>query len=335
MNKLKRALKNTWARNRGCLFGYAVMLLVVTLYVIANPNILSSYGIKSTTDQFLNLTFAALAQTLVILTGGIDLSIGSQIGLTNAICATIMGSVARALGHDGLGIAVTILITLCAGLILGLFNGAIIVYGRLQPIVVTLASSFIFVGLGLFICPTPGGDVLPAFSKMIIGRFFGVIPRSLVWILAAVFLLWLPLRRSRFGQSIYAIGGGEYASFVSGINIKRTKLWVYGLAGVFCAMSGVLLTASTMAGDPTGCEGFTLNAVAATVLGGTSLAGGKGSFVGTVAGVIVFTLILALLIFWGVNSYYQSAASGIMLVVALSIDFVQRFISEKKRIQVA
>jgi len=186
-----------------------------------------------------------------------------------------------------------------------------------------------------FICPTPGGDVLPAFSKMIIGRFFGVIPRSLVWILAAVFLLWLPLRRSRFGQSIYAIGGGEYASFVSGINIKRTKLWVYGLAGVFCAMSGVLLTASTMAGDPTGCEGFTLNAVAATVLGGTSLAGGKGSFVGTVAGVIVFTLILALLIFWGVNSYYQSAASGIMLVVALSIDFVQRFISEKKRIQVA
>jgi ribose transport system permease protein len=333
MNKIATNFKHVWARNRGCIFGYVVMIVVITLYIISKPSILSLYGFKATFDQFLTLTFAALAQTLVILTGGIDLSIGSVIGLTNSICAMIMGPVAVALGSDVLGVLATIIITLMCGLICGFFNGMIIVYGRLQPIVVTLATSFIFIGLGLLICPTPGGTVVTGFTHIFIGRFFGVIPRSLVWMLVSLFLIWLPLRRSRFGQSVYAIGGGEYASFISGIKVKRTKVWVYALGGLFCAISGVMLTATTAVGDPTGCAGFTLKAVAATVLGGTALAGGKGSFVGTIAGVMVYTLILALLIFWGVESFYQSAASGFMIIAALSLPVIQKVISEKKRIK--
>lgn len=326
-----KRFKYIWEKNRECVFGYLIMLVVVVLYISSQESFFSAYGIKSTFDQFLTLTFAALAQTLVILTGGIDLSVGSVIGLTNTITAFAMMPIAHAVGNDILGMILTIIICLATGCVCGLINGIFIVKGRLQPIIVTLATSYIFMGIGMLMLSTASGQVINGYSLIMMGYLGETkIPKSLLWLLFAIFVLWLPLRKSRLGQNIYAIGGNENAAFVSGINISRTKIATYVYAGMCSAIAGILLTAVTSVGDPTGSDAFTMNSVAAVVLGGTALSGGRGSFIGTVAGVITYSLILGLLIFWGVSSFYQDLIKGLILVSALAISVVQTLIMNAK-----
>lgn len=312
-----------WARNRETVVGYIFMIVVFALYINAQNNFFSPYSIKSTFDQLLTLLYAGLAQTLVILIGGTDLSIGSMIALTNAIAVTIMLPMAKFTGNDMAGIVSTIIIVLAAGALIGFINGLFVVYGKLQPIIVTLATSFIFTGIAMYLIPKPGGMIVKGYSQLMTGSI-SVIPKSFIWLLVAIFLIWIPLRRSKFGQAIYAIGGNEYSAFTSGINIKKNKLIVFLLSGLFCAMTGLFLTSFTASGDPTKCESFTLNTVAAVVLGGTSLAGGKGGYIGTIAGVVIFSLILGLLVFWKIPTFYQESVKGFILIFALSIGVIQK-----------
>lgn len=326
---MKRRMRVLWSKNREGLFGYIVMVAVLILYISGQKNFFTPYGVKSTFDQFITLLFAAMAQTMIILTGGIDLSVGNLIGLTNTVAAVSMVPVAAALGSDSLGVAATLLLVLAVGALAGLLNGALIVGARLQPMIVTLATSFIFLGIGMYMLPAPGGAVVSGFSKLMMGTLSPLkIPKSLLWLLAALLLVWLPLRRSRLGQSIYAVGGNESAAFVSGINVARTKILTYMLAGAFCGFGGILLTAQSTVGDPTGCDPFTMNSIAAVVIGGTALTGGRGSFIGTIAGVITYSLILGLLIFWGVSSFYQDMIKGLILIIVLGLHALQRLIME-------
>ena len=323
--------KYIWEKNREAIFGYVIMIAILCFYISSQKNFFSSYGIKSTFDQFLTLAFAALAQTLVILTGGIDLSVGALIGLTNTITAWAMMPIVGLVGNDKLGMVITLLLVLTVGALCGFLNGIIIVKGRLQPIIVTLATSYIFTGIGMLMLSTAGGEVISGFSKLLTGYFTEMkIPKSALWLLFAIVVLWMPLRKSKLGQNIYAIGGNENAAFVSGIPIEKTKIMTYTLAGVFCSISGILLTAVTTVGDPTGSNAFTMNSIAAVVLGGTALSGGRGGFGGTVAGVITYALILGLLIFWGVSSFYQDMIKGLILVAALAIQVVQKILMRRK-----
>jgi len=328
---MKEKLQYLWSKNREGIFGYAIMVVVVYLYISSQKNFFSAYGIKSTFDQFLTLLFAALAQTIVILTGGINLSVGALIGLTNTLTAFAMVPIATAIGNDTLGMVVTLLLVLLVGAVAGWVNGMIIVKGRFQPIIVTLATSFIFMGIGMYLLSAPGGEVVKGFSKLLTGTLpFAKIPKSVLWLLFSIIIVWIPLRRSRLGQSIYAVGGNEHAAYVSGINVEKTKIFTYTLAGIFCAIAGILLTAQTGVGDPTGSEGFTMNSVAAVVLGGTALSGGRGSFIGTIAGVITYSLILGLLIFWSVPSFYQDMIKGFILIAALAINALQKIQVKRK-----
>jgi len=320
-----------WAKYKEVLLSYLIMSIVVVLYISTQKNFFTAYGIKSTFDQFLTLLFAGLAQTVVILTGGIDLSVGSIIGLSNTIMAFAMVPIAQAVGSDLGGVVIVALITLAIGLAAGLVNGFIIVYGRLQPIIVTLSTSYIFTGIGMLILSKPDGQVVSGFSKMLIGTTSALhLPKSCIWMLIAIFAIWMPIRKSKFGQSVYAIGGNEYSAFVSGINLKKTKIMVYMLSGLFSSVAGILLTAQTSIGDPTGSGNFTMNSIAAVVLGGTALSGGRGSYVGTVAGVITYSLILGLLIFSGISSFYQDMIKGMLLVLALAFNVIQRIQLKKK-----
>jgi ribose transport system permease protein len=311
-------------RNKEAILAYFILLVILVLFAINQNDFFTRYGPQSISNQVITLSVAALAQTLVVLTGGIDLSIGAIIGLTNSIAATIMDPITIMVGNKWLGILITHLIVLVIGCAAGFINGAIIVYGRLQPIIVTLATASIFGGIALYIRPTPGGKVPSSYTDFMTGRIMTYIPVSALVLLIFIFLIWLPLRKSPFGQSIYAIGGNEYSAFVSGIHIQHTKLLAYTLAGLFSACAGLLLTAQTASGDPLGSNLFTLNSIAAVVLGGTALAGGKGGYVGAVAGAAVLSLILGLLIFWGVPSFYQNAVQGIILLLALMVGIVQR-----------
>ena len=319
-----------YEKNKSVIFAYIMMLCVFVLYVVSQPNFFSAYGIKSTFDQFQPLTYAALAQTLVILTGGVDLWVGASIGVANCIAATYMVPLGDTLGSPLLGIVAVSVLTLLSGLVMGLFNGLIIVKGRIQPMVVTLATSFVFTGIGLYIRPTSGGEVYSEFAML--ARYVPgtKIPMGILWLLFAFVCIWLPVRRSRFGQSVYAIGGNEASAYASGIDVERTKLKVYIFSGVVCSLGGLILTAFNQSGSATGCDSATMNAVAASVLGGTSLTGGKGGYTGTIAGIIIYSLILGLLIFWGVNAYYQSLFKGAILIIAVAINMLDRISFRKK-----
>ncbi|WP_180955278.1 ABC transporter permease [Peribacillus deserti] len=311
-------------RNKEAVLAFGILLLILVLFALNQNDFFTRYGPQSIFNQVITLSIASLAQTLTVLTKGIDLSIGSMIGLTNSIAATYMEPISQKAGSQAAGILLTVIIVLAAGCLAGFINGAIIVYGRLQPIIVTLATASVYGGIALYIRPTPGGMVPYQYTEILTGRIFDILPASAVVLAVFIFLVWFPLRRSSLGQSLYAIGGNEYSAFVSGINIDRTKLWAYTLSGLFSACAGLLLTAQTASGDPLGSSLFTLNSIAAVVLGGTSLAGGKGGYMGAVAGASILSLVLGLLIFWGVPSFYQNAVQGVILLLALSVGLLPK-----------
>lgn len=287
-------------RNAECVVAYCVLAVVLVLFAANQADFFTVYGPQSIFNQVITLCIAALGQTVIVLTSGIDLSVGNLIIFTNCVAATIYMPVTNALGGSiVVGGVATIVIVLLVGVLAGLFNGCMVVYGRLQPIVVTLATGSIFSGLARYVRPTPGGDVPSEFARFFTGRIFDVFPMSALILLLAIFLIWIPYRKSRAGQALYAIGGNEKAAFLNGIKINRSKLIAYSIAGLCAAICGVLLTAQTRSGDPTAANNFTNNSIAAAVLGGASLAGGKGSYFGSIAGAMILSLIVGLLIFWG------------------------------------
>lgn len=311
-------------RNRDVIRSYIILLIVMVLFATYQKDFLTKYGPQSIFNQVITLCVVALSQTLVILTGGIDLSVGSMVGLTNSIAATIMFPFIQAVGGELLGIVITVIIVFLAGILGGLFNGLIIVFGRLQPIIVTLASWSIFTGIAMYIRPSPGGRVAYIYTKILTGRAFDFIPVSAIILSFFIIIIWIPFRHTKVCQSIYAVGGNEYSAYVSGINVNRTKLIVYILSGFFSACAGLLLTAQTASGDPIGSSVFTLNSIAAVILGGTAISGGKGSYLGSIAGSIILSLILGLLIFWSVPSFYQTAVQGGILIIALKLGLISK-----------
>ncbi|MDR1932951.1 MAG: ABC transporter permease [Spirochaetales bacterium] len=318
-------------RNRDVIIAYCVLLVVLVLFAQAQADFFTRYGPQSIFNQIITLCIAALGQTLIILTAGIDLSVGTLIIFTNCVAATIMRPIIDLFGGSLLlGGAVTCVIVVLLGALCGLFNGCVVVYGRLQPIIVTLATGSIFSGLARYVRPSPGGDVPSQFARFFTGRVLEYIPMSAIVLLLALLLIWMPYRGRRYGQALYAIGGNENAAFLSGIKINAVKLLAYSIAGMCAAICGILLTAQTRSGDPTAANNFTNNSIAAAVLGGASLAGGKGSYIGTIAGAMILSLIVGLLIFWGISSYYQNLVQGIILILALSVNFFSTIIRERR-----
>lgn len=327
MNKVKLSI--FIRRNKEGIMAYAVGLVVLILFASNQADFFTKYGPQSIFNQVITLCFAGLAQTIIILTSGIDLSLGSLIIFMNCTTATVMQPIIDITGSSIFGCMIACIFVLICGAVCGLFNGCIIAYGRLQPIVVTLATGSIFHGLSRFVRPEPGGIVIPEFSRLLTGRIFDYIPMSAIILLLSIFCIWLPYRNSRSGQALYAIGGSESAAHYSGIKIEKAKIKAYIAAGLCAAICGILLTAQTRSGDPTASNNFTNNSIAAAVLGGTALSGGKGSYFGTIAGAAILSLILGLLIFWGISSYYQNMIQGIILIFALSINFISKFIEKR------
>jgi ribose transport system permease protein len=319
MDFSSRRRKIFMRRNWDAVLAYVILLVLLVPFALSQNDFFTRYGPQSIFNQVVTLAIAALAQTLVILTAGIDISLGALIALCNSIAGQYMEPMTRLTGSVPMGVVLTCLVVLCAGGICGLFNGLIIVYGRLQPIVVTLATASIFTGIALYIRPIPGGNVPEGFCDLLTGTVLTYVPVSAIVIVAAIVLFWVPLRKSRLGQAIFAVGGNESAAFFIGINVNRTKILVYFMAGCVAATAAILLTAQTASGDPLGGSLFSLNSIAAVVLGGTAFSGGKGGYIGSVAGAFIFSLILGLLIFWNVPSFYQNAVQGLVLLAALAI----------------
>jgi len=301
------------AAQRGTLVAAAIFAAMFGVYGAAQPMGLSSDVINTAANKGALLALVAMAQTLPVLTGGLDLSVGMTFMLANCLASTIVtgNAAATALGIVGV---------LIAGLICGLANGLIVVYGRLQPLIATLATSAIYFGIALALRPQPGGDINGDFADLMTRSTYGI-PSSVLLILAAVVFVWLPYRHSPLGRAAYAVGSSEQAAYMSGVPIARAKLCAYTLAGLFAALGGLLLTCITYSGEARAALGgdYTLNSIAALVIGGTSLFGGAGGAIGSIFGAFVMRAVGDLLIVFNINPVLQPLFVGVVLLFAVSL----------------
>jgi len=293
----------------------ALYILVAVLLVVTRV-IKTTYGpddFQSLTIAVLPIVFAAAAQTVAVISGGIDLSVGPVMAFTNVTAAALMF-------HSGEALAVpAVVLVLLLGVGVGFINGVLVVKSRVPDIVVTLAMSFVWAGAALLVLDSPGGGAAAWFMGLGDGTILiEWVPRALVVMLLVVALIWIPLRRSRIGLSFYAVGSDKLAALRSGVDVGRTKIIAYAVTGLFAACGGLTLTMSTGIGTPVPGP-YTLGGVAAIVLGGVSLAGGRGGMAGPIAAAFVLALIRADLVFLGVNPNYSTVIQGVILVIVVMV----------------
>jgi ribose transport system permease protein len=298
---------------RGLLIAAAIFVLMFAYYGYMQPVGLSSNVINTAANKGVLLALVAMAQTLPILTGGIDLSVGTILVLTNCLASNIVSG-------DPLMTALGIVGVLATGTLCGALNGLIVVYGRLQPIIVTIATSAVYFGLALWLRPQPGGSVNPDFADLMTRSTYWV-PSSIILLLAAVLFIWLPFRRSVTGRAAYAVGSSEQAAYMSGVPIGRAKFMAYTLGGLLASIAGLSLTALTYTGEARAAlaADYTLNSIAAVVIGGTSLFGGSGSAIGSIFGAFVMRTVGDLLFVLDMNPVLQPLFVGIVLLFAVSL----------------
>ncbi len=283
------------------------------LYLLLQPNGIRTDVLVTASNKGVLLALIAAAQTLPVLTGGIDLSVGAIVVLCNCLASILVSG-------SGLQIALGVAGVLGGGIAAGAFNALAVVVGRLQPIIATLATSTMFYGVSLLLRPSPGGDVDDDFASRLTGAWFGI-PVSLILLLAVLLLLWMPFRRSATGRGIYAIGSAEASAYMSGVKVAPAKFAAYVGAGFLSGLAGLLLTLIAESAQASAIQAgdLTLNSIAAVVIGGTSLFGGVGGIAGSVLGAFILRTIGDLLFVLKASPLWQPLFQGLILLLAVSL----------------
>lgn len=310
-------LRLSLARHRGVLIALAVFVALFMTVNAITPGSFSYFEFSFMSSGGAPLALAAAGQTLVILTGGFDLSAGAVVSLVNVVLATQM--------QDTLGSQILFgIVALLIGGTVGAANGFFVAFMRLQPIVVTLSSMFIVQGITLLILDKPGGMIPGGFSTFFIGDAIpGVLPAP-VLVIAGAILVWLLIKNSRFGVAIYAVGGDEESARAAGIRVAWVKFFTYVLAGMFYGAAGAFISAQTMSADPLVGRPMLLQVFTAVVIGGTVLGGGRGGVVGSIIGAYVLMIVVNILLVLNVSAYYSSVAEGVILVLAVLASSISR-----------
>ena len=302
-----------------------ILVVLFILFLDVYPGKISIYILTILANQSVGLAFSAIAQTIVVLTSGIDLSVGGIFALSNCISSELVNGTL-------FQVAIGIIIVLGAGLFCGLINGLIVVYGKIQPIIVTLATSAIYTGVALFIRPITGGDINEKLSNLLTYDTLGI-PTSLIFLIALFLFVWVPFKKTKLGRGVYAIGSSELAAYMSGVNVISSKLAAYTLAGFFSAAGGFFLSLQTLSGDAAIGVGYTLNSIAATVIGGSSLAGGVGGAFGSIIGAFILRTIKSFMFFTGIPPLAQPLFEGLVLLAALCFGAI-RLIGVRNRLDI-
>jgi len=297
-----------WLRRNAWTLGLIVFLAILLGFTKLIQPSYGVTGIQGLAISVLPLALAAVGQAIVVMSGGIDLSIGAMMALTSVVAASQMLD-----QSEGFGVAVVIGV-LVLGVLLGTINGTVVVATRVPDIVVTLAMSFVWAGCALLVLKTPGGGASTWLKELLNGSLGNEwIPKATVLLIAIIALIWIPLRRSKAGLQLYAVGSDRLAAFRSGVSVGRTKILAYALLGLFAAFGGLSLTASTGIGTPVPGP-YTLLSVAAVVLGGVSLAGGRGGIIGPLIAVIILQLIRTDMTFLRFDPNLAVVAQGVILI---------------------
>ncbi len=295
-------------------------LAIVTLNAIVSPYPMGYFDISFLASGGATLAIASVGQTLVILSGGFDLSAGAVIGLVNSVLAKLMGASSQSDPSVILWTAIGIGIGGCVGA----FNGFFIAFLRLQPIVVTLATMFMVQGSTRLILPQPGGGIAPGFSQFFMGDALpNLIPASVVLLLTLA-VCWLWLKRSPFGLALYASGSDSNGAEASGVRVAWVKFMTYTLAGGCYGLAGVFVSAQTGSGDPLIGNSLLLPMFAAVVIGGTRLGGGKGGPIGSIFGAYILMVVVNTLLTLNVSAYYATIAEGFVLLLAVLFSSIKK-----------
>jgi ribose transport system permease protein len=306
------ARDNVWTLG---LIGFLALLLVITRQIQPTYGVT---GVQGLAISVLPLALAAVAQAVVVIAGGIDLSVGSMMALTSVVSAVLMADQTEEFA------VLAVIGVLLLGLLLGTINGTLVVVTRVPDIVVTLAMLFVWAGAALLVLRTPGGGSADWLRNLVLGSIGSEwIPKAAVVLLVVVGVIWIPIRRSRLGLSLYAIGSNQLAAFRNGVPVGRTKIVAYAITGLFSALAGISLTASTGIGTPVPGP-YTLLSVAAVVLGGVSLMGGRGGVLGPILAVVVLSLLRTDMTFLRWDTNFATVAQGFILVGVVMVGtFIQ------------
>ncbi|CAM3889527.1 ribose ABC transporter permease RbsC [Lederbergia lenta] len=304
-------MMNAVTQKLGPLLGLIILVAIVS---ILNPSFLEPLNILNLLRQVAINALIAFGMTFVILTGGIDLSVGAILALSSALTAGLI-----VYGFDPI---VAMIIGCILGGLMGMVNGLFITKGKMAPFIATLATMTIFRGLTLVY--TDGNPITilgENYLFQLFGRgYFLGIPVPAITMIITFAILYIVLHKTPFGRKTYAIGGNEKAAFISGIKVQKVKVMIYGLSGMLAALAGAILTSRLNSAQPTAGTSYELDAIAAVVLGGTSLSGGKGRIFGTLIGALIIGTLNNGLNLLGVSSFYQMVVKGIVILIAVLLD---------------
>lgn len=305
--------------------GIIVLAVVLGLWRISQLPQFGAYEARTFILGILPIALLSMGQAIIIIGGGINLAIGAEAVLINCLSAKYM------LDTSFTTSVLLALLFLVVAALIGAITGWIISTSGIADIVVTLATSFLLVGVAMFVMPQPGGGVNQTFSDFVAGKDPNFIP-PLIWLILPLLIIWIPLYRSRLGIAMYAIGSNKDAAFLSGVNVHLTKIKLYAVGGLFAGLSGIVLTGITLSSSPFAniSNTATLNSVAGAVLGGVSLAGGVGGLAGPALAALILYFIPNILLAYGIDPAYSQIITGALTIFVVLLGGLLRRRTGKK-----
>lgn len=311
--RVKKGITTYFKENLAILVAFIILCVGLS---IATPAFFTKDNILNVLRQVATNSNLAIGLTMAIIIGGIDLSVGAILAFSGLLCASFIS--------DGMNLGLAVLLAFTLGALFGLLNGLIIAYTNMPPFVVTLATQNIARGIvNVYANGQPISARNPVFNFLGVGYFLGI-PLPVIYSFVLLAVMILILGRSKFGRQLYTVGGNEEAARFSGINIKKVKIIVYTLCGALASFSGIILAARMYSGQPTAGDGFELDAIAASVLGGVSFSGGVGKLGGTIIGVLVLGVLTNGLNLLNINSFWQYIIKGIIILLAVYLDILKK-----------
>ena len=292
---------------------FGVLVVFVLLFAVScmlSDRFLQTSNLFNILRQISMFGILSVGMTFVIVSGGIDLSVGSITALVCVITANMVND------H---GIIPAILVALLVGALVGLINGVGIAYGKLQPFIMTLGTMYMASGAASIYTNGTPISIKGNFSKIGNSMLFNTIPLPAIYFIVILIAAYLVMRNTRFGRHVYSIGSNKEATRLAGVDVKKVTLSVYILSGVLAAVTGIIFAAQMASGSPVAGEGYEMNAITAAVVGGTSMSGGKGNLPGTFLGAVIMGILSNIMNLCGVSSYWQTVLTGLILVVAILV----------------
>jgi len=309
---MKRSRWELWTTRYPALFAFVLFTISIAVNLILQPNMFAKETLNSNMRVFLPIILLSIGQAIVLLGGGIDISVGGVVSIVNTVLATRVG-----LDGSPEKMWQYIFVSLFAGLLAGAINGFFVAYLRLQPIITTYATSFLYAGFALFVLPNPGGGIPASIAALYRNSTPLGLPLAF-YVIAIVLLIWIYISSTRYGKYLYAVGGRAQAAYETAVPVTWVQFSTYVISGLMAALSGIAITMLSGSGNADIGGPMTLNSITAVVIGGNAMSGGVGGVAGPIMGAITLGIIQNIISFANINTWWETLVKATIIVVALA-----------------